>query len=396
MGEAVPRVAMLVVNDATRDARVRKEAVSAARAGYEVVIVALQVGDASPDEVWQPEPGIRIRIRRVGTPMRGVGNAVTRRVRNYLDLRRIQRALALTTALAVKPDLIHANDFDSLPAGIAVKRVLGVPLLYDSHELYVELFKARDGLSDRIVLALQKAVIRAAEARALKSVDAVVTVNPLIAEELERRYSIPRPRVVLNAPPSVPVEPLALQDVPRPIFLYQGGFHPGRGLMELVDAFGRTKRGSLMLMGFGMLETRLRNRAAKADLEGRVFIVDAVAQDQVVNAAASADVGLIPYRPVGLNNVYASPNKLFDYLHAGIAILASDLPFVSRVIEQTRAGVVVDSTNVDEWVREIDRMAEDPESVRACALAARAAAPDYTWEAQEAVLIEEYGRLLAV
>ena len=390
-----PRIAMLVVNDVTHDARVRKEAQSAAEAGYDVVVLGVKTDSSDAEEVWEPSPGVSIRIRRVARPMTGVGNAVTRRLRNLRDLGRIRAALA-QAAIEEHPDLVHANDLDSLPAGIEAKDSIGCPVVYDAHELYVEMFYPRNnGVVERATVGLQRTFLTRQEAGLITRADAVITVNPFIADELAERYGISSPQVVLNAPVGTALHEVGFPDVPRPVFLYQGGFTQGRGLAEMVSAFLPPGPGSLVVMGDGPLGNSLATLAETSSTPGRVLVVPPVAHADVVSAAACADVGLIPYLPTGLNNLYSSPNKLFDYLHAGLAIVASDLPFLRATLEKTGAGVVVSPGDVAELALVVAQLCDEPDTLAAMKAASKTAARSYTWERQVPVLLDAYTRALA-
>lgn len=388
-----PLIAMLVTNDATHDVRVRKEARSAVEAGFGVVVIGCRSADAPEDGALAGPGAETVRVMRVADPLSGYGNPLARKIENLLGIRRIQRAIA-AAALEVRPDVVHANDLDTLPAAIAIKRSTGARVVYDAHELYTELFdRPGAGFLERALVAVQKLVLRCQEARLIRQADAVVTVNPFIAAELARRYRVRTPSVVMNAPVAGVVEPLPLPDLARPILIYQGGLTRGRGLPELLEAFALTERGSLVLMGGGPLAAALSERAARPDLRGRVAVLDPVPTSDVVRAAASADIGLIPYLPGSLNNRLSSPNKLFDYLHAGLAIVATDLPFIADVLSRTGAGAVYDPYSTDSMVRTIRSVADDAPRREAMRSAARAAAADYTWEGEVTHLIGAYRQL---
>src|SRR5205085_12556213 len=79
---------------------------------------------------------------------------------------------------------------------------------------------------------------------------------------------------------------------------------------------------------------------ASAEPQGRVHVIPAVPQRDLLAYCASADVGVIPYQAVDLNNYYTSPNKLFDFIQAGLPIVASDLPYLHKVIVSDGLGVV--------------------------------------------------------
>jgi len=262
-------------------------------------------------------------------------------------------------------------------------------LVYDAHEIYPELAglgpgeRARWGRLERKLIRIPNAVVVPSESR---------------ADEFVRRYGIERPSVVMNCPPASPTPdpnagPLAALRRPGELLaVYAGGYTANRGLENLVRAAGRTERARIAMLGFGSLENELR-AIAKTEGEDRVVFCPPVAHDEVVAAAAAADVGMAPYLPVGLNNVLAAPNKLFEYLHAGIAIAGSDLADIRRVVEEHRVGVLFDAGDPSSIATALTRLAADPPELAAMRVRAREAAPKYTWEAQERTLLGIYEEL---
>ena len=249
------------------------------------------------------------------------------------------------------------------------------------------------GSLERALIALQKYVLRRQEARLAPRADVVFTVNPFIARELAQRYGIAMPGVVMNVPATRTLAPLALPELPRPVFLYQGGLTRGRGLSEMLEAFVTVRRGSLVLMGAGPLGEGLKARAGAPDLQGRVVVLPPVPPEDVVRVAASADVGVIPYMAGSLNNYYSSPNKLFDYLHAGLAIVATNLPFIAQVLSETGAGMVASTDSASDLAAVMNVLAGDAAQLEAMRRAAAGAAQRYTWEREVAPLLDAYRKL---
>lgn len=388
------KVAMLVTNDVTSDARVRKESQSAVCAGFDVVIIGCRSVQALNDEEWTVDGSHVVRIRRVAEPLIGGGHPLlVRKARHYWGMRRIQQQLA-RSALAECPDVVHANDLDTLPSAIAVAEATGARVVYDAHELYTEMFdRPQAGRLERTLISLQKRVLRNQEARLAPRADAVFTVNPFIARELSRRYDIAPPGVVLNAPPARTLTVLPLPELPRPIFLYQGGLTRGRGLVELLNAFTMVRSGSFVLMGAGPLSEQLKERSAVPDLRARTAVLPPVPPEDVVRVAASADVGVIPYVAGSLNNYYSSPNKLFDYLHAGLAIVATNLPFIAQVLAETGAGVVASTDSAGDLAAVMDLLAGDPMQLEAMRRASLTSAGRYVWAREVEPLLDAYRRL---
>ncbi len=286
-------------------------------------------------------------------------------------------------------DVLHAHDLITLPVAVALKRRTGARLVYDAHELYPEV-STLSKTERRVWSLLERPLI--------KHADDVITVCESIAGELTARYSIAAPTVVLNCPPSAAgvehsadlLRAHAGIDDDEPLVLYQGGFAPHRGLPQLVRAVAHLERGRLILMGWGRLEERLREIVREEALEARVTIVGPVAQDVLLAYTAGADIGVIPYEPIGLNNTYTTPNKLFEYLAVGLPVVGSHLPELARVILKWEVGLTFERVEPEFIAAPLNRLLGDPElraRMRANALLARAS---YTWERQAEVLLGVY------
>lgn len=298
---------------------------------------------------------------------------------------------AYCVARALRPDAVHAHDVNTLPVAAAVARAGRAFLVYDAHELYTEI----GTLSPR-----ERAVWHWTERNLIARAAHVITVCESIADELAKRYGIGRPEVLLNCPPrpSVPVtrdgghlrRRVGLDDSTEPIVLYQGGFHPHRGLEELIDAVPHMERGVLVLMGWGVMEERLSQLVAARGLDSRVRLTGPVPQDELLQYTVDADVGVIPYQSVGLNNYYTTPNKLFEYIAAGVPVAGSRFPELIRFVEGLGVGRTFDPRDPHDIAAAINDVLGDEEAHAAMRERARAAATRLTWEEQVPPLLSIY------
>src|SRR5207237_3507235 len=133
-------------------------------------------------------------------------------------------------------------------------------------------------------------------------------------------------------------------------------------------------------------------KAAQLGLLGRsVYFLDAVREDELVAAAAEADVGVIPYKPLILNDRLSCPNKLSQYLHAGLMILANDLPYVRSVVSEAEAGLFYDSNDLSTFAAAVEQVVAQPERLRRFRQnALRYARERFHWQAHAATLLEPY------
>jgi glycosyltransferase involved in cell wall biosynthesis len=176
------------------------------------------------------------------------------------------------------------------------------------------------------------------------------------------------------------------------IVLYQGWISEGRGLENLVRAATVLPSAVVIVfMGYGEYQETLAALAREAGVTDRVRFVPAVAQADLLSWCASADIGIIPYQPVDLNNVYSSPNKLFDFIQARVPLVASDLPFLRQVIAGHALGTVATLDSPQAYAAAIQTVLAQPKAAYRPAL--DHAATIYTWQAQAQKLIAAYTAL---
>jgi len=243
-----------------------------------------------------------------------------------------------------RADIVQVHDLPALEAGVELAKSWQVPLVYDAHELYPE---------QRSFSRPQRRICSAAEKAYITNAQIVFAVNESIAQEMARRYHIDKPVVLTNAiDPPAGFDPSARYDLlreklrlpaSRRILLLQGGFAPNRNLSELVEAMAHVKLldVDLVMMGFGDYGQKLQATAHRLGLIGkRVYFLPAVPQSELLQHSASADMGIIPYPHVDLNSYYCTPNKLFEFIQAGLPIIANDSPELRRFVDSEGFGLI--------------------------------------------------------
>ena len=382
------RVAMLVRNPFTHDTRVEKEARTLREASYEVTVVA----DAAP--------GLPLRERRDGVdvvrvprPLPGVPLA-----RFVAHARTLRRQL-----LALRPDVVHAHDSDALGPAAAAAHELTVPLVYDAHDLW--LGRPRRGRG-RFYFALNQLWFGWLESRLIPRAAAWITVSAPIARHLERRYRVGPVELVPNYPEITEerVSRRTIRDLPAaaeipssaPIVLYLGGLMAGRGIEHLVAAVPLIDREAhLVLLGAGGQARELADLAARHGVALRVHLADLVPSDELNVIAASANVGVSPIVGTSQNYRYSLPNKLFQYMAAGLPVVASNFPQVREVVEGSGAGLCVDTADPAALAAAIDTILADRGLAAEMGAAGRAAVEDrYNWDVAAETLLGVYARVL--
>jgi glycosyltransferase involved in cell wall biosynthesis len=175
------------------------------------------------------------------------------------------------------------------------------------------------------------------------------------------------------------------------IVLYQGGLQAGRGLEAFLHATAQVPGATVVLLGDGRFRPRLEALGRELGIEKRLFLPGAVPLRDLLRYTRDAHVGVYLYENTCLSHYYTLPNKLFEYLMAGVPVLASDFPEVRRIVDETQAGIVVDPDHVGAVAEGLRRMLSDPEALRAMSCRARLAAETrYNWHIESRAFLSLY------
>jgi glycosyltransferase involved in cell wall biosynthesis len=311
--------------------------------------------------------------------------------RELRGLFRLARLLVRTLALAraarrqLPYAAVHANDLDTLPAGWLAARSAGARLVYDAHELYSEFETDPPRVARRAALALEGALARRA--------DAVITVSPALAGELERRLRLrARPLVVLNAPDAPKPQ---LREPPKSGRLravYHGAFGAGRPLEDLLDALAAAPDVHLTIRVVRTPPEDIHAAAVARGVADRLEAASPLTPGDLVEGLRSCEVGIVFDRPVTRNAEVSLPNKLFEYLAAGLAVVVPRLTAMTELVEETGVGVVYDAGSPHALAAALSELAEDRDLVlNYRRRAAKAAAGALNGKAQAKTLLSAWG-----
>ncbi|WP_256103331.1 glycosyltransferase family 4 protein [Streptomyces sp. ODS05-4] len=304
----------------------------------------------------------------------------------------------------LRPDIIHANDFRMLGVGAraklrAVAAGRDVKLVWDAHEF---LPGVRSWANQRKLPAMV-----AYEREHAKFADTVMTVSGGLAELLQRTHKLPeRPAVVLNAPEAAVTSRTTEEPVPdirelcgvgpdTPLLVYSGLAARQRGLDIMVDALPQLPAAHAVFVASSPELPYVRNLMAKAEELGvadRVHALPYVPHWQVVPFLTGATVGVIPIHHWP-NHEIALITKFFEYSHARLPLVVSDVKTMAEVTRETGQGEVFTAEDVDDYVRAVRAVLADPARYTA-AYEDEGRLAGWTWEAQAKVLDEVYTRLM--
>jgi len=288
------------------------------------------------------------------------------------------------------PDVVHAHDLAALPVGGRVARKCGACLVYDSHELEMH----RNAVFPWYVWKRRRLL----ERRYIQKADAVITVSDSIADHLSAVYPIRRPVVIVNAPnlPAQNAEKANLRQVlglqEQALAVYIGSVTINRGIEQCVQALALVQQLHLALVGprRAISEQEIVQLAEDLGVRERMYLVDPVPPESVVNFVAGADVSVVPIQDVCLSYRFCLPNKLFESAFAGIPIAASDLPELRRFIERYGCGLLMDQSDPKDIAAKIESLLCDPGQFRIGPAERETLIRAYGWPAQARKLCRLY------
>ena len=376
---------MLLDNPFVADRRVQGEATALAAAGHEVTVVALRAEGRAATEVVD---GVRVR-RLIGPEI--------------FDVKRPGYVKALAREIAGgAADVIHCHDHWMLNLGVRVKRLLPrAVLVYDSHELFGHWplnLSAKAGAFLRLKSRLVRAYCVRRERANAAHVDRLVTVNGSLARELERDFALPSPAtVVRNIPPAAALPAgddtiraaLGIPAAQRILVCIGARLHASTLNLEQVMAELADREDVALVLVSG--EHRELERFAAAKGYRNVRFHPFVPPEQIASVLSGCDVGLVPtWNKRDLSYWYALDNKLFEYIAAGIPVLATQQPEYRRIVEEHVVGVCVDPDQPGAYSAGLTAILGAYDEWRKRVLAARRV---LNWQAEQGRLLALYDEL---
>lgn len=288
------------------------------------------------------------------------------------------------------PALWIANDWTALPAAVAAAEKNGGCVAYDSHELateeYAELPHWR---------RYRRPVVSEIERSCIVHARVVSAVSPGIARHLTGAYGLRPAALTLRNTPHW--RETSFRPTGENIrLLYHGVIGPGRGLRECVEALADLPDTVTLTLRGPVRSAELVSdllRTSKAlRLERRLSIEPPVPMTQLVERASEFDIGLMALPGHSLHNREALPNKLFEYMMAGLALAVSDLPAMAGLVNETGAGVLFPMVSAAQIADVLRRLT--PTTIDRCKQASLAAARRYCWERESAPVLDAYATAL--
>ncbi len=368
------RIIVSVINDLATDQRVAKVCQSLNNMGFDILLVGRKLPDSLPVDN-KPYDTLRMKMLfKKGPCFYAAFN-----LRLFFLL------------LFKKAGLLVANDLDTLLPNYLVSKIKGIPLVYDSHEYFTE-------VPELVNRKRVQKIWERIERNIFPKLKDVITVNNSIASLYEEKYGI-RPKVVRNIPASQKVKieknraDLGLPEDKFILILQGSGINVDRGTEEMIEAMPTiTERVVLLIAGGGDVIDLLKQKVDELSLGERVIFRPKQPYATLMQYTANADMGLTLDKDTNLNYRFSLPNKLFDYIHAGIPVLASPLPEIKHIIKKYNIGDFIPSHNPEEITGKVNEIVGNDTVLTGWKKNLNFAARDLSWEKEEQILKQVYGK----
>jgi len=351
--------------------RIAKEAGTLARAGYEVHAILWDRDLAHPEE--ETREGIHIHRFRLRAPEGQL--ALARRLPRWW----VHLFFAL---LRLRPDVIHAVDFDTVVPAYAAARIAGAPLVYDIFDFYADMITADISPQLRRLLGeWERAIIPRADT--------------VIIPDLRRReqFGSAQPSVlveILNVPDDRRL-PTVREDPDHFVVFYGGMIAKDRGLKDLVIAC-EDVGAKLLVAGHGPDEAQLLDVIESSHAAS---YLGTIPYEEVLEHTAACHVVAALYDPDIPNNKFAAPNKLFEAMMFAKPVLVSEGTLAADIVREIGCGLVVRYGDQEGLKKALESLMLSPPEAATMGARGRAAFERrYNWKAMEPLLLKTYRDLV--
>jgi glycosyltransferase involved in cell wall biosynthesis len=351
-----------VTNDLVTDNRVDRTCNQLVDEGYEVILIGRKLRGSLP------VPNRNYKCKRINLFFKkGPFFYAEYNVRLFIFL------------IFNKSNVLFSNDLDTLPANFLANKIKhGSILVYDTHELFTEVPELINRNKTRnFWLALEKFMF--------PKLDYVITVNQSIADIYYDRYKVPI-TVVRNIPnllkekKNCTKKALGLPEDQKIIIIQGAGLNVQRGIEEAVLAMHQINNSILIIVGNGDVIPKVKKMVISEGLNNKVYFFDKRPYAEMMEFTRISDLGLALDKPISDNYKYALPNKVFDYIQAGIPILCSDLIEIKNIVQKYNIGKSISMITPEEIAKNINSIFSDDALMNQMKLNCKYAAEIENWE----------------
>lgn len=280
--------------------------------------------------------------------------------------------------LGRKCDVIWAVDMDTLPAARMAGFVKKTPVVFDGHEYFSE----SPELKHRKFV---KNIWKFLEKIFIPGSDLFFTVSPGLVKLYKQNLGI-NFALLRNLPlKNNHYQPPLLKST-TPVILYQGALNIGRGIAQTIEAMKFLPGYKFLIVGRGDCTEDLKILTKELKLQDQVEFTGAVPFEELSNHQKGVLLGMCIHENIGLNYYYALPNRLFDYMQAGIPVLCNGFPDMKEIVQNHNTGLIIDDIKPEHLAEKIKEACENIELRKQWQRSVTEAAQLFTWENEEKVI----------
>lgn len=367
------KVLMILYGNLEKDQRVLKEKTSLEKAGFNVDVVSLSLVD-TPDNPYSIFPQNRTGF-------------------SYYNF--IWKSCEQIISSMQPYDVYHAHDLPTLKSAHFATRKHGGKIVFDAHEYFPYMARYNKKFFQRNYwLLFQK--------RWVRNISGFITVNESLGAELKTQIkNLPDPVIIYNCPyhDEIPKSNLLREklglDHFKILLLYEGYLMKGRGLEILIESMKILPENyHLVFLADGEEKDELKRLSSQHDIDKRIHFHEMVPNEMLLEYMTGADLGLFPYPDNCLNHHYSLPNKVFEYMHAKLPQVATDLPEIRKLYQKNNVGMTFINGDVKSLANSIREICENREILERMKNNTRDICIQFSWQEQDKKLIRLYEDLL--
>ena len=367
------RIIVSVTNDLSTDQRVRKVCETLYASGFDLLLV----GRLLPNSLELDRPYTCKRMKLFFN--KGALFYAEYNIRLFILL------------LFSRVDVYHANDLDTLLANFVVAKIRRKPIVYDSHEYFT-------GVPEIQNKPIVKGIWLRIERWIFPKLKNIFTVNNSIAQLYKNEYGKDL-RIMRNIPNKFKLDSKktkAQLGIPenKDIIITQGaGINIDRGIEEAVEAMQYLENVCFLIIGDGDVIPQLKERVRELRLENSVIFKGRMPYQEMMQHTQHAQLGLTLDKDTNINYRFSLPNKLFDYIHAGIPVLAKKVIEVRKIIDTYKVGLFIENHKPKHIADQIRLALNNSELKSEWSKNMDRAASELNWSHEEQALLEVYAKI---
>jgi glycosyltransferase involved in cell wall biosynthesis len=346
-----------------------KECLSLAGAGYDTILIACD-GQQTSGSVKL------IKVKEEGSRFKRI----------FLRSYRVYK-----TAKLIKADVYHFHDPELLPYGIILKYTTNSKIIYDSHECYPEDLLNKDWLPKfaRIIIAKIYTYLEDFSSRKL---DLVIAATPYIAKRFE---NVAKNLVTINNYPKIEEFniPATTGESQRDGVCYVGAITIIRGIMPFLDSLDFIDSNVKIYIAGSFADNNTKKLVYSHKNWRKVEFHGQVSRIEIHEIFAKSFAGIVNFQKAP-NHEYSQPNKLFEYMEAGIPVIGSNFKLWKEIIETTNCGLTVQPDSPLDIGNAINKLHNDKDlSKKMGAAGVNAIRDRFSWEHEKEILINAYKKI---